>query len=102
MADGAPFAFAGLWDFASSGAVSRFTIITCQPNALCTPIHNRMPVILDSIDHPAWLGEARASGDELQALLRPYPAERMEAHEIGPRIRDVKNDDAALIERLEA
>jgi putative SOS response-associated peptidase YedK len=100
MADGAPFAFAGLWDFASGGAVSRFTIITCQPNALCTPIHNRMPVILDSIDHPAWLGEVPASGGELQALLQPYPAERMEAHTIGPRIGNVKNDDAALIERL--
>jgi putative SOS response-associated peptidase YedK len=78
----------------------RFTIITCQPNALCTPIHNRMPVILDSIDHPAWLGEAPASGDELQGLLHPFPADLMEAHMIGPRIGDVKNDDAALIERL--
>jgi hypothetical protein len=27
-------------------------------------------------------------------------AERMEAHMIGPRIGNVKNDDAALIERL--
>jgi putative SOS response-associated peptidase YedK len=59
-----------------------------------------MPVILDSIDHPAWLGEVPASGGELQALLQPYPAERMEAHTIGPRIGNVKNDDAALIERL--
>jgi putative SOS response-associated peptidase YedK len=100
MADGAPFAFAGLWDFASGEAMRRFTIITCQPNALCTPIHNRMPVILDSIDHPAWLGEVPASGGELQALLQPYPADLMEVHMIGPRIRDVKNDDVALIERL--
>jgi putative SOS response-associated peptidase YedK len=59
-----------------------------------------MPVILDSIDHPAWLGEVPASGDALQGLLRPFPADLMEAHMIGPRIGDVKNDDAALIERL--
>jgi len=38
-----------------------------------------------------WLGEVPARRDELQALLRPYPAERMEAHEIGPRIGNVKN-----------
>jgi putative SOS response-associated peptidase YedK len=52
-----------------------------------------MPVILDSIDHRAWLGEASASGDALQALLRPFLGERMEAHTIGPRIGNVKNED---------
>jgi putative SOS response-associated peptidase YedK len=99
MADGTPFAFAGLWDFAGNEAMRRFTIITCQANALCAPIHNRMPVILDSIDHLAWLGEVSASADDLQGLLHPFPAERMEAHAIAPRIGNLKNDDAALIER---
>ena len=102
MADGAPFAFAGLWDFARYEAMRRFTIITCQANALCAPVHNRMPVILDSIDHPAWLGETPATADVLQALLRPFPAERMQAHEIRPRIGNVRNDDATLIERASA
>ena len=59
-----------------------------------------MPVILDAADWQIWLGEAPASSDELQALLRPFPAELMEAHLIGPRIGSVKNNDAALIERL--
>jgi len=40
--------------------------------------------------------------DELRALLRPFPAERMQAHEIRPRIGNVRNDDAALIERVSA
>jgi len=40
--------------------------------------------------------------DELRALLRPFPAERIQAHEIGARIGNVKNDDAALIERASA
>ncbi len=59
-----------------------------------------MPVIIDAADWPTWLGEVPASSDELQALLQPYPAERMEAHMIGPRVGNVKNDDAALIERM--
>jgi putative SOS response-associated peptidase YedK len=46
------------------------------------------------------IGETTAAPDELQALLRPFLAERMEAHMIGPRIGNVKNDDATLIERL--
>jgi putative SOS response-associated peptidase YedK len=104
MTDGAPFAFAGLWERckepASGKMVRSFAIITTTPNALCSPLHNRMPVILDAGDYQTWLGEAPASGDELQALLCPFPADLMDVHMIGPRIDDVKNDDAALIERL--
>jgi putative SOS response-associated peptidase YedK len=61
-----------------------------------------MPVILDAADWQTWLGEAPASSDELRALLQPYPAERMEAHMIGPEIGNVTNDNAGLIERLNA
>src|SRR5260221_2954782 len=104
MADGSPMAFAGLWeqwnDPASGETLRTFTLITGEPNALCAPIHNCIPVILDAADWQTWLGEAPATADELRALLRPYPAERMEAHMIGPRIGNVKNDDAGLIERL--
>ncbi len=104
MVDGSLMAFAGLWeqwnDPASGETLRTFTVITSEPNALCAPIHNRMPVILDPADFPAWLGEVTATADELRALPRPFPAERMEAHEIGPRIGNVKNDDATLIERL--
>jgi putative SOS response-associated peptidase YedK len=31
-------------------------------------------------------------------MLRPYPANQMEAFKIGPRIGNVRNDDAALVE----
>jgi putative SOS response-associated peptidase YedK len=86
MADGSPMAFAGLWeqwnDPANGETVRTFAIITGKPNALCAPTHNRMPVILDAADWQTWLGEVAASSDELQALLQPYPAERMKAHMI--------------------
>jgi len=89
------------WRDPTNGETLRtFTIITGEPNAICAPIQNRMPVILDPSDFAAWLGETPATADELRALLRPFPAERMEAHMIGPRIGNVKNDDAALIEKL--
>jgi putative SOS response-associated peptidase YedK len=82
--------------------VRSFTIITTTPNALCAPVHNRMPVILGEADYLAWVGDAPAVGDEPQALLHPFPAERMEAHTIGPEIGNVWNDDAALIEQMNA
>jgi putative SOS response-associated peptidase YedK len=104
MADGSLFAFAGLWerwkDKATGETVRSFSIITTTPNELCAPIHDRMPVILDSGAYPIWLGEEEALADELSSLLRPFPAERMRAYPIGPRVGNVKNDDAALVEPL--
>lgn len=90
-ADGEPFAFAGLWErwrSADGEIVRTFTIITGEPNALVAPLHDRMPVILHPADYAAWLGEGEGGGDPdaLQALLRPYPAERMRAWPVDPRI----------------
>jgi putative SOS response-associated peptidase YedK len=87
-------------DPASGETIRSFTIITCAPNALCAGVNNRMPVILDPANYPRWLGETPATGAELQLLLAPFPAERMQAHEIGPAIGNVRNDEPALIERV--
>ena len=76
-----PFAFAGLWrDFQpglSGGQAEEttHTIITTTANDIVRPVHpDRMPVILDPADYEQWL---TGSADEAEALLRPFPAERM-------------------------
>ena len=99
------FAFAGLWEnwrdkAAGEGAewVRTCAIITGEPNELVAPIHNRMPVILPREAWPKWLGEQSAHWDELLALLKPYPAERMRAYPISTRVNSVKNDDASLLD----
>ena len=43
------------------------------------PIHNRMPVILGSEDWEIWLGEEPANDNELKAILKPFPSERLTA-----------------------
>jgi putative SOS response-associated peptidase YedK len=85
---------------ASSTLASRASPEGRTTNALCAPVHKRMPVILDEADYSAWVGDTPAAGDELQALLRPFPAERMTAHMIGSEIGNVRNDEAALIQPL--
>jgi putative SOS response-associated peptidase YedK len=104
MVDGSLFAFAGLWerwrDPASSEVVRTFTIITTEPNELAAPIHNRMPAIIGPADYGTWLGEEPAEKDELLALLKPFPAERMRAFPVDRRVGDPKNEDAGLIEPL--
>lgn len=104
MKDRSVFGFAGLWekwtDEASGEVIRSCTIITTEPNALCAPIHNRMPVILDPANYAKWLGEQPASNDALQAMLKPFPAERMACFKIGTRIGNVKYDEASLAEPL--
>lgn len=100
--EGGIFAFAGLWERwrnpADAGIVRSFTIITGLPNALCAPIHDRMPVILPKSAWPHWLGEEEATPDELLALLRPYPAGLMRAYPIGPAVGNVRNDEPGLLD----
>jgi putative SOS response-associated peptidase YedK len=89
------------WRNPSDGSILRsFTIVTGQPNALCAPIHDRMPVILPPAAWPLWLGEEEASPQELCALLRAYPAELMRAYPIGPAVGNVKNDEPGLLDPL--
>jgi putative SOS response-associated peptidase YedK len=82
LVGGGPFAFAGLWERWEKGghSLDSCTILTTDPNALVRPLHDRMPVILAPADFALWLDPDAAKGEELQALLRPYPAEAMTAY----------------------
>lgn len=101
-AEGGVFAFAGLWERwknPQDGSILRsFTIVTGTPNAMCAPIHDRMPVILPPSAWPLWLGEVEADRRELLALLRPYPDDLMRTFPVGVRVGNVKNDDPGLLE----
>ena len=61
MKDRSLFGFAGLWerwkDKVSGEIVRSFTIITTEPNEVCAPIHDRMPVIVDQANYGKWLRE---------------------------------------------
>jgi len=73
--------FGCIWNVGTHGGETIYScaIITTEPNELIGPIHNRMPVLIGEKDWPKWLGEEPATDDELQAMLRPYPADQMTA-----------------------
>jgi putative SOS response-associated peptidase YedK len=98
MRDGAPFAFAGLWERWEKGEapVETFTIITGEPNSLLAKLHNRMPMILDPDDYDAWLTAADTAIP--QALLQPFPAQLMTAYAVTNRVNNAKDDAAEMIE----
>jgi putative SOS response-associated peptidase YedK len=90
-----PFGLAGLWDTwkkPDGGLVDSFTIITTVPNQLMNTIHRRMPVILARDDEEKWLDCAGNSFDKVQALLKPFPADLMAAHEVSKRVNNPKYD----------
>jgi putative SOS response-associated peptidase YedK len=76
-------------------------IITTAANQLMKPIHDRMPVILDSADWEAWLNPD-TDLDTLQSLLAPAPAGGLEAYPISTRVNNVRNDGPGLLDRLPA
>ena len=79
MADGALFAFAGIWEIWSpkdQPAIESCSMITTEPNELVGQFHDRMPVILPRETWDHWLSETE-DANELTPLLVAYPSELM-------------------------
>ena len=67
------FAVAGFWQPTAQG--NGFTMVTCDPNEVVAPVHPKaMIIVLAPDDHERWLHGAY---DDIVALQRPYPADRM-------------------------
>ena len=100
MKDRKPFAFAGLWDSWNSpegSLIKSCTIITTEPNELTGIIHNRMPVILHPRDYAKWLDPSPQTPDQLRPLIKPYPAELMDAYPVSTLVNTPANDTPELV-----
>lgn len=93
------FAFAGLYTpTGPEGEVpATCTIVTTAPNDLLAPIHNRMPVILESREEGRWLDPRVAKAADVLPCLRPLPAERMEAYAVSPLVSSPRSNGPELI-----
>ncbi len=99
-----PFVFAGVWDRwkprEGGEPLVSCAIVTCAPNGLVAPIHDRMPAIVPPDERAHWLA-ADAEPAELAALLRPYPESEMEAYPVSRLVNAPKNDMPACVEPVE-
>lgn len=102
LKDRRPFCFAGLWQPGHESNPGQFAIVTTAPNALLSPFHDRMPVILGPNTSPAWLGSAPLPAESLARLCRPLPAELMEQHRVDPRVNNVRYEAPDAITPLPA
>ena len=101
LKDSKPFAFAGLWENWNSPDGSQIlstTIITTSPNELVAPIHNRMPAILPKSAYDLWLSPVEQPATKLDAILRPYPADQMQAYAVSRLVNSPANDQPECIQ----
>ena len=103
MANGEPYAFAGLWERwrpKEGEPLETFTILTTDPNDIAEKVHDRMPVILERSDYSRWmeLGDPERLPVD---LLKPYPAEKMRSWPVSERVGNVRNDDPELLKESE-
>jgi len=86
--DGGLFAFAGLWRAGRVGdeRIASVTVLTTAANAVCAPVHDRMPCVLAGPDaEAAWLsGDVDADG--ALDLLRSLDADRTAAAPANPAV----------------
>ncbi|HXX38843.1 MAG TPA: SOS response-associated peptidase family protein, partial [bacterium] len=100
-ADGQPMALAGLWETWCAPDETRelrtFTIVTATANEDVSPLHHRMPVIVEEADWSVWLGEVPGS---LRDLLRAAPNGTLRSWPISTRINSPANNGAELVDPL--
>ena len=115
--DGAPFAFAGLWerwmqsspssaspaaessvgDDSRPLAIESCTIVTTTANKTLRDLHDRMPVILAPNDYAKWLDPKSEDPAALQYLLAPCGDDELIADPVSTHVNKVANDDASCV-----
>jgi len=110
LADGEPFAFAGLWEvWRPEGAAEdarpllSCVLLTTAANADVSAIHERMPIILPPEREAAWLDPGL--DDDVEALLEvltPVPQGCLRARPVSRRVNSTRNDQPELIEPSDA
>jgi putative SOS response-associated peptidase YedK len=102
LKNGEPFAFAGLWEVwkpqPDVEPVKTCTIITTQANAVVTPVHERMPVILTKEHAWEWILSGQAV--ELQKMLAPLDPVLMTAYPVGAFVSNPAVESKVCVEPL--
>jgi putative SOS response-associated peptidase YedK len=99
------FLFAGLWDsWIGSGNVEpvhTFTILTCAPNAVVAPVHDRMPVILDWEHGKTWL-QSGQNVVTLQSMLKPAEENFLSKYPVSSKVNSPANNSAVCIQPIQS
>lgn len=90
LPDGEPFALAGIWKNEPAGRAC--VLVTCDPNDLVRPVHNRMPVLLSGERLEAWLSLTAGTKADVARLAAPYDAKAMHRRRVSTRLNNAQYD----------
>jgi putative SOS response-associated peptidase YedK len=100
------FGFAGLYeewtDKKTGELLETCTIITTEANDVLKPVHDRMPVVLNSENYMLWLDEKANDTNQLQKLIVPYSAKEMNAYPVSKSVNIPDVDSAELTKSISA
>ncbi len=99
--DGAPFAFAGIWErwgprHDPAAAIDSFTIVTAAANDFLRPFHHRMPVVLTSGTFARWL-DPDSDADKFADLLAPAPNDLLHCVPLDRAVNSARADHPGLV-----
>ena len=99
--DGAPMAFAGLWQDWERGGQSLTTcaIVSTDAGPDMARLHHREPVTVNPADWPLWLGEA---GLGAAPLMVPQPQGTFTMHRVDPAVNSNRAAGPDLIRPIAA
>ena len=96
---GEPFAFAGLWSsWRPKGASSELeplrscAIVTTAAAGPVRALHDRMPVILDPADEPAWIDPSTPSEQLHLLMAEPAAAATLAYRPVSRNVNDARHD----------
>ena len=113
LRDGAPMAFAGLWEVwkvaggaepalgADDGWLRTCTIVTTDANAALAPVHHRMPVVLPAAAWDEWLDPENSDTRALTRWLTPAPAEWFDVYPVSTRVNNARHNGPDLVEPVD-
>jgi putative SOS response-associated peptidase YedK len=98
--DGAPMAFAAVWQsWGRDDPMATVAIVTTAANAEMAQLHDRMPVVLEPADWPLWLGE---KGHGAAVLMSGSLDGTFTFHRVDPAVNSNRADGPDLIEPIAA
>jgi len=105
-ADGALFAFAGLWETwrgpeRDEDPIYTCTILTREPNKAMAKLHDRMPVMVPPDQWDIWLDPSNEGGADLLAGLPPAPDKLLHIYAVSTAVNNSRSSGAQLMDPVD-
>jgi putative SOS response-associated peptidase YedK len=104
LATGELFGLAGLfesWKSPEGESVGSCTLLTTAASPAMSPLHDRMPILVDPEHYRKWLDPDLQEPDAILSLTRSSISEGLVFHQVSFRVNSPRNDDSACIEPTE-